>query len=70
MSTLRERKGKWQSIVRVIGHPILTKTFTSLHNRFVVKKNIPINIRRNFFIHHDILKLTSSHLHESVGIFL
>jgi len=29
MSTLRERKGKWQSIVRVIGHPILTKTFTS-----------------------------------------
>ena len=29
MSALRERKSKWQSIVRVQGHPILTKTFTS-----------------------------------------
>jgi len=29
MGTLRRRNGNWQSIVRVIGHPILTKTFKS-----------------------------------------
>ena len=29
MSTIRKRQGKWQSIVRIQGHPLLSKTFVS-----------------------------------------
>ena len=29
MSTIRKMRGKWQSIIRIQGHPVISKTFVS-----------------------------------------
>ncbi len=29
MATLRKHRNKWQSLIRIQGHPALTKSFTS-----------------------------------------